>query len=241
MEAPLNPVIDLLTRYSDQVLVGIVGGFVGAVLTTVFRYIHGWFQAGRYRDADFHITATYYVPLELEPGISGQMDPAQLEGKTHVQKIIWLGQEVTLDEFISNTYILREIKSAMNDTKNAGLLLGLLAERAERPLLKKILGYHSAIPANDIVRAYKDYAGVDAEGLVNGIAPPTHEHYSNSPHRRVLRAMFVADRQLNEGLPPKDKIVFPQESQAHRYETLNTLIEDYRKNSERYDRCRAYF
>ncbi len=237
----MNPVIDFLTRYSDQVLVGIVGGFVGALLTTFFRYIHGWIQAGRYRDADFHITATYYVPIESEPALTKQMDASQLEGKTHVQKIIWLGQEISLDEFISNTYILREIKSAMNETKNAGLLLGRLAERAERPLLKKILGYHSAIPSNDIVRAYKEYAGVNSAGLVNGIAPPTHEHYKNSPHRRVLRAMFIADRQLTEGLPPKDNIVFTQEAQAYRYETLNTLIEDYGKNIERYDRCRAYF
>lgn len=237
----MTDILALLTGYSDQIIVGLIGGAVGGGLAELVRYIHGWYQAGRHRGADFHIAATMYTPIDPENPAHHRFKDAAANGKTHIQELIWLGQEIALKDFIPNPYVQREISTAMGKTKNEGLLLGLLPDRALRPLLKKILGHHNSIPANDTVRSFKQYAGIDTSGRIHGIAPPTHEHYEGSAHRRVLRAMFIANSQLENGLPPKDKIHFIQDAHANRYETMIALIAAHKADAARFDSCRAYF
>lgn len=241
METILSGFFDGLTHYSDQVLVGLVAGAVGGGLVEFTRYVKGWYQAGRFRGADFHIAATMYTPIDPSNQAHHRFKGTVAAEKTHIQELIWLGQEIALKDFVSNAYMLREISRAMNRTKDAGLLLGKLPERAERPLLKKIVGYHNAIPANEMVRIFKDNVGTDALGRSHGISPPTHEHYAGSPHRRVLRAMYIADSQLEKGLPPKEKVHFYQGTHANRYETLTNLIAAHRANPAQFESCRAYF
>ncbi len=53
--------------------------------------------------------------------------------------------------------------------------------------------------------------------------------------------MFVADSQLEDGLPPKDNVLFDRDTHAHRYETLRTLIAAYEADQHQFDRCRVYF
>lgn len=232
---------NLFSTYSGEVLAGLVGGTIVAIVSTIARYWRGWYEAGRFRGADFHIAATMYTPIDLENPAHATHRVAAEAGKTHIQELLWLGEEIALSEFLANPYVLNEVSNAMARSKDTGLLLGKLSERAERPLLKKILGFHNRIPATDLVAIYKDAVGKSLDGRVYGIAPPTHEHYAGSPHRRVLRAMFIADSQLRNGLPPKDKIVFPQGTQEHRYASLTTLIEAYQADRKRFANCRAYF
>lgn len=231
----------VLAKYSGEVVAGLAGGAIVAIVSSVGRYVHGWYEAGRFRGADFHIAATMYTPIDLDNPAHVPYRADAEAGKTHIQELLWLGEEIALAEFLTNPYVLNEVTSAMNRARNEGLLLGRLSERAERPLLKKILGYHNRIPATDLVRLYKDTVGKAPDGRVYGIAPPTHEHYPGSPHRRVLRAMFIADSQLRNGLPARDKVVFPQSTQEHRYATLTTLIEAYQADRKRFANCRAYF
>lgn len=223
---------------SDKVLGGAVGGLVVALLGGVARYVMGWYRAGKYQDADFHIAATIYTPLE-----PGNSDHAKglAAGKTHVQELLWLGREVPLSTFLTNPYVLREASTAMGKARGAGILLGTMPERAERPFLKKLLGHHNTIPDTDLVRLFKDRVGRETDGRVQGISPPTHEHYPGSPHRRVIRAMFVADSQLRDTLPERAMVYFRHEGEEHRYDTIQTITRDYRQHPERYDRCRAYF
>lgn len=226
---------------ADKLLAGAVGGVIGVGLKEAAQYVWGWYRAGRHEDAGFHIAATMYPQINpSDPGHQRYL-PALEQGKTHVQELIWLGSEISLSTFITNAYVLRQANSAMSSARNAGLLLDAMPERAERPLLKKIIGYHNAIPANDIVRVYKSHVGVDSVGRVHGISPPTHEHYSGSPHRRVLRAMFVAESQLQNGLPHKTAVHFPRDIHADRYDTLDFLIEEYKVKPERFEACRVYF
>ena len=228
----------VVANSADKVLAGFVGGLVVALFTAIMRYIVGWYQAGKHRDADFHIAATIYTPLDAD-------DPdhaaALSAGKTHVQELLWLGQEVPLSTFLTNAYVLREANAAMSKAHGAGILLGTMPDRAELPFLKKLLGHHNTIPATDLVRLFKKHVEVDADGRVHGISPPTHEHYPGSQHRRVIRAMFIADSQLRDTLPERAKIHFRHEGEEHRYDTIQTITRDYRQKPDRYARCRAYF
>lgn len=226
---------------SGEILAGLVGGAVAAGLTGLGRYYIGWYRAGQFRGADFHIAATFYTPLDAQNPAHARYSAAIAAGKTHVQELIWLGEEIALSEFLENPYVLHEVSEAMGRAKDAGLLLDDLPERASRPLLKKILGYHNRIPATDLVALYKSSVGTASDGRVHGIAPPTHESYAGSPHRRVLRAMFIAQSQLTDGLPPMEAVHFPQEAHKHRYRTLQTLIADYRANPDKFANCRAFF
>lgn len=227
--------------HADKLFAGALGGVVGAGLKESFQYVWGWYRAGRHEDGDVHIAATMYPRIDPnDPGHKRYL-PALEAGKTHVQELLWLGSEVALEDFISNTYVLSQVNSAMAEARNAGLLLGAMPERAQRPLLKKLRGFHSSIPANDIVRAFKAHVGTDAMGRTHGISPPTHEHYPDTPHRRVLRAMFVADSQLANGLPHKTQVHFEDASQAVRYDTIDFLIEEYRVEPSKFDNCRVYF
>ncbi len=226
---------------ANHIFAGVVGGVVGAGLKEAFQYLWGWHRAGRNESADFHIAATLYFRIDPAEPHHAPYLPALQEGKTHVQELIWLGAEVALKDFISNRYVFKQVTSAMSEARNAGLLLGELPERAQRPLLKKIVGYHNSIPANDIVKLLKRHVSTDKLGRVHGISPPTHEHYSESPHRRVLRAMFVADAQLAHGLPPKTHVHFPNSAHGHRYDTLEFLIEEYKVHPDKFVNCRVYF
>ena len=232
---------DILANSSDKILAGLIGGLVVAVFTSVARYIYGWYQAGQYREADIHIAGTMYTRLDPQNPAHAIFQDAMANGKTHVQELLWLSQEIRLSDFLANPYILRTVSRAMSSTRDAGIMLGKMSERTERPLLKKILGLHNTIPATDLVRLYKSTVGTTADGRVVGCSPPTHEQYSGSPHRRVLRAMFVADSQLRDGLPPKEVIHFSATGSGHRYDTISEIIADYRKSPEKYARCRAYF
>ncbi len=233
--------VDWAVNNLDKLVVGAVGGAIGVGLKEAGQYIWGWYRAGRHEDAGFHIAATMYPQINpADPGHQRYL-PALEQGKTHVQELIWLGSEISLNVFLTNAYVLRQTNNAMSGARNAGLLLGTMPERAERPLLKKLVGYHNAIPSNDIVRVFKSHVGTDSVGRVHGISPPTHEHYSGSPHRRVLRAMFVADSQLANGLPHKTSVHFPREIHADRYDTLDFLIEEHQVKPERFEACRVYF
>lgn len=233
--------LGLLGKHSGEVLAGLVGGLIVAVVTGTGRYIRGWYEAGQYKGADFHIAATMYTPIDVsDPAHAAYLEAAKT-GKTHVQELLWLGQEMSLAEFLTNPYVLSEVNNAMGRARGAGLLLDDLPERARQPLLKKILGYHNAIPATDLVNVFKDRVGRAADGRVHGIAPPTHEHYDGAQHRRVLRAMFVADSQLEDGLPPKEQVHFTHPNFANRYQTLETLIAAYRADPQKFRECRAYF
>ena len=223
---------------ADKVLGGAVGGLVVALIGGFLRYAVGWYQAGKHRDADFHIAATIYTLLDADDPRHAQ---ALSAGKTHVQELLWLGQEVPLSTFLTNPYVLREASAAMSKARGAGVLLGTMPDRAERPFLKKVLGHHNTIPATDLVRLYKKHVGFDDDGRVHGISPPTHEHYPDSPHRRVIRAMFIADSQLRDTLPERGSVHFRHEGEEHRYDTIQTITRDYRQNPDRYTRCRAYF
>ncbi len=231
----------LPTGYLGEIIAGVAGGIVGAGLNEVTRYFRGWRQAGLNRGTDFHIAATMYPKIDPNDPSHQRYLPALEQGKTYVQELIWLGREISLTEFTANYYIYRQVISAMDRAKDAGLLLGDLPERAERPLLKKIAGYHNSIPSNDIVRLYKQHVGTSESGRVSGISPPTHEHYSGSPHRRVMRAMFIADSQLKGGIPPKETIHFHKGTHQNRYNTLMFLIEAYNKDPDRFKNCFAYF
>ena len=124
MEANLSRFFDGLTHYSDQVLVGLIAGAVGGGLAEFSRYVKGWYQAGRFRGADFHIAATMYTPIDPSNQAHNRLKGTVAADKTHIQELIWLGQEIALKDFVSNPYMLREISGAMNKTKDAGLLLG---------------------------------------------------------------------------------------------------------------------
>ena len=210
-------------------------------LAGIFRYIRGRQRAGRSEDASFHIAATLYTPIDLSRPEHAPYRQAAAEGKTHVQELFWLGQEIALATFLPNPFVLSEVSNAMDRSKREGLLIGALHEDAERPLLKKILGYHNTVPMTDLVRLYKDHVGRASDGRVFGISPPTCEDYPGSPHRRVLRAMFIADSQLEHGIPPKDNVLFTNGGQQNRHETLTTLIQLYRDNPDKFARCHAYF
>ncbi len=224
-----------------EVIAGLVGGAVVAFLSGIYRYIRGRQQAGRFEDATFHIAATMYTSIDLDRPEHARYAEAAESGKTHVQELIWLGREVALTTFLTNPFVLSEVSGAMDRSKREGLLIGQMHEDAERPLLKKILGYHNSIPATDLVHLFKDNVGKSADGRVYGISPPTSEDYPGSPHRRVLRAMFIADSQLSDGIPAVENVFFRHETQRHRHETLTTLIELYRAKPETFERCRAYF
>ena len=224
-----------------EVLSGIVGGAVVACVSGVYYYIQGWRQAGRSEDASFHIAATLYTPIDLSRPEHGAYGAAVESGKTHVQELLWLGEEVPLSALLQNPFVLSEVSGAMNRSKREGLLIGDMHEDAERPLLKKILGFHNRIPSNDLVALYKRQVGTSSDGRVFGISPPTSEDYPGSPHRRVLRAMFIADSQLRDGIPPKSSVHFSNASQGSRHDTLTALIERYRKDPATFERCRAYF
>ena len=64
----MSDMLGLLTQYSDQILIGLIGGAAGGGIAELTRYIHGWYQAGHHRGADFHIAATMYTPIDLQPG-----------------------------------------------------------------------------------------------------------------------------------------------------------------------------
>jgi hypothetical protein len=237
----IDGIMSLIWEQADRLVAGAVGGIIGVGLKETFQYLWGWYRAGRFESADVHIAATMYPRIDpADPG-HGRYLEALEDGKTHVQELLWLGSEVSLKEFLDNAYVLRQANAAMSRARNAGLLLGDMPERAERPLLKKLVGFHNAIPANDIVRVFKTHVGTDGVGRVHGISPPTHEHYPGSPHRRVLRAMFVADSQLANGLPHKTLVHFPRGIHADRYDTLSFLIDEYKVNPERFEGCRVYF
>lgn len=231
----------VLAASSDKILAGFIGGLVVALLATLGRYIVGWYKAGKYQDADFHIAATLYTPLDEANPDHARYADAMAAGKTHVQEIFWLGQEVPLSQFLTNPYVLSSALTAMGRVRGAGLLLDRMPPRAELPFLKKLLGYHNTIPSTDLVKLYKDSVGREADGRVKGISPPTHEHYPGSQHRRVIRAMFIADSQLSGTLPERSKVYFPFEGAENRYDTIQTLVRDYRQNPKRYHRCQAYF
>lgn len=238
----MSEFLAILAHYSDQIIVGAVGGLFGGAFVEIVRYGQGWLEARGNKGADFHIAATMYTPIDLTNPAHEHFAEAAAAGKTHVQELLWLGHEKALNDFLQNRYVYREVMGAMGRAQKEGLLLGLLPQRAERPLLKKLLGYHNGIPATDLVNIYKDYAGRDAQGRVYGISPPVHEHYPGSPHRRVLRAMFIPDRLLKDGLPPKDKVYFLKPmTHSNRYETVQALINLYRSDPSRFDDCRAYF
>ena len=229
-------------EHLGEILAGLVGGVIVATLTEIVRYIRGRLQAGRNEDACFHIAATMYTPIDLnDPYHAKTYHDALMTGKTHVQELLWLGEEIPLSTFLGNPFVLHEVSRGIDRSKNEGLLLGKLHEDAERPLLKQILGYHNRIPATDLVRLYKTRVGTTSDGRVFGISPPTSEDYAGSKHRRVLRAMFVAESQLTNGIPDKEKVYFANGEQAHRHDTLTTLIDVHRKNPHKFDRCRAYF
>ena len=237
----LDQISDWLLSHVGEVIAGIVGGAVVAFLTGIFRYIRGRQRAGRSEDASFHIAATLYTPIDLARPEHAHYREAVAQGKTHVQELLWLGEEVALATFLPNPFVLSEVSNAMDRSKREGLLLGDLHEDAERPLLKKILGYHNTIPMTDLVHLYKNNVGRTADGRVFGISPPTCEDYPGSPHRRVLRAMFIADSQLAYGIPPRDSVLFINDGQQNRHATLTTLIQLYRDNPDAFARCRAYF
>ncbi len=237
----LETIVDWLLGHVGEVIAGIVGGAVVAFLTGLFRYIRGRQRAGRSEDASFHIAATLYTPIDLTKPEHAQYSLAASEGKTHVQELLWLGEEIALATFLPNPFVLSEVSSAMDRSRREGLLIGQLHEDAERPLLKKILGYHNTIPMTDLVYLYKDHVGRASDGRVFGISPPTCEDYPGSPHRRVLRAMFIADSQLAHGIPAKEFVHFTNGGQQNRHETLTTLIQLYRDKPEVFARCRAYF
>ncbi len=231
----------ILSNSADKVLAGFVGGLVVAVFTAALRYWLGRRRAGRMEDADFHIAATLYTPLDAADPAHARYADAMAAGKTHVQELLWLGPEVPLVQFLANPYVLHQASRAMGRVRGAGVLLGVMPEMAERPFLKKLLGHHNTIPATDLVRLYKDSVGTAADGRVHGISPPTHENYPGSPHRRVIRAMFVADGQMDAPLPERGAVHFPYPGAENRYDTLQTIIRDYRQDPDRYAACRAYF
>ncbi|MEO0730951.1 MAG: hypothetical protein AAFY64_11260 [Pseudomonadota bacterium] len=234
-------IVSFLSSNASEVLAGLVGGLVVAGLTGLYRRLHGWYVAGRHKGSTFHIAGTFYTALDPNRPDHARYADAIAEGKTHVQELIWLGPERALAEFVPNAYVLNCVTTAMDRAKGAGILIGKIKPRAERPLLKSILGHHNTIPATDLVRLYKQTVGVTSDGRVHGIAPPTHESYAGSQHRRVLRAMFVSDSQLAGHIPPKAAVHFPTSAHANRYETLVEIIRDYHATPQRYNACRAYF
>jgi len=230
-----------ITEQSNQLVAGLIGGTVGAGLSGFTRYVAGWHRAKRNRGEAFHIAATTYP--RIDPGNIAHAPylPALAAGKTHVQQMVWLGAEVDLKTFLANPYVCREVLRSMSRVCNAGLLIGEIAVAAERQLLKKLVGYHNSIPRNDNVLAFKAHVGCDAHGRVHGISPPTHEHYAGSPHRRVLRAMFIANSQLANGIPPIEQVHVARDSHANRHATVSFLIDAYRRAPERFEDCRVYF
>lgn len=234
-------VLPYLVGMGDNILSGLIGGVVGAGLKEAMDYIWGWRMAGNNRSADFHIAATMYPEINLNDPAHKDYWAGLDQGKTHAQELIWLSGEVSLQTLLTNRYLYRQVTAAMNYAKDAGILLGAMPERAERPLLKKVSGFHSNIPNNGIVQLYKRHVGVPDGGRVLGISPPTHEHYEGSPHRRTLRAMFIADSQIEAGLPPKDKVFFRKETHGTRYKTLKTIIEDYKGDPGKYKNVRVFF
>lgn len=234
--------LTILQGSTDKIIAGLIGGLAAALFTALFRFVIGWYRAGQNVDGGFHIAATLYTPLDpSNDGQRARYPEAFEDGKTHIQELIWLGGEVPLSGLLTNDYVFRMVVSAMGRAKNAGILLGKMPERAERPMLKQIIGAHNLIPANDIVRVYKAQIGTESDGRIYGISPPTHERYDGSPHRRVLRAMFVADSQLSGGLPPKEKVWFRNSDHSYRYDTVRTIIAEHRQKPERFARCRAWF
>ncbi len=233
--------LGMLANFGGNIVTGIVGGIIGAGLNEASRYFWGWRQAKNNKGADYHITGTMYARIHPDDPAHKRFLPALEQGKTHVQELIWLGGEVPLDGFLSNRYLYRQVLGAMGRVQDAGLLMGVLPKDVERQLLKKTIGYHNLVPNTVIVNIYRKNVGVAEGQRVKGISPPTYEHYDGSPHRRVLRSMFIADSQLENGLPPKDKVHFPEQTHAHRYETLTTIIEDYRKDPAKYHAAHAFF
>ncbi len=222
-------------------LSGVAGGVIGAGLKEITQYLWGWHQAGQNKGADFHIAGTMYPKIDPNDPTHKNYLHALSEGKTHVQEMIWLGGEINLETFLGNHYLHRKVQNAMAKAKDAGILIGTMPERAERPLLKKIVGHHNTIPNNSVVQIFKKHVGMSDQGRVSGICPPTHEHYAGSHHRRVMRAMFVADRQLEIGLPEKSKILFLRDSHANRYETIMTIHKEYHQNPEKFKAARVHF
>ncbi len=233
--------LGMLANFGGNIVTGIVGGIIGAGLNEATRYFWGWRQTKNNKGADYHITATMYSRIDPNDPAHKEFLPALEAGKTHVQELIWLGGEVPLEAFLSNRYLYRQVLAAMARVKDAGLLMGVLPKDVERQLLKKTVGYHNLIPNNVIVNIFRRHVGSGDMQRVKGISPPTYEHYDGSPHRRVLRSMFIANSQIENGLPPKDKVHFPADTHAHRYETLTTIIEDYNKDQEKYRSARAFF
>lgn len=234
---------DFLSNYLSEIIAGVTGGLVGAGLNEAARYVVGWRNAGQNKGADFHIAATMYPAINPDEPTHQAYLPALEDGKTHVQELLWLGSEIPLHVFLSNRYIYHQAISAMSGAKNAGLLLGEMPEKAERQIVKKIIGYHNSIPNNSIVQYYREHISGSRTARIKGISPPTHEHYDGSAHRKVLRAMFIADKQLKNGLPPEDKIYFGREGRAlgNRYKTLTFLINEYHKNPELFQDTHVYF
>ncbi|MGI9426522.1 MAG: hypothetical protein ACR2PA_25305 [Hyphomicrobiaceae bacterium] len=225
-----------------EVIGGLIGGAIAAMLLGTVRYFRGWYDAGQFRGADFHIAATMYTRID-DPDLSdADRARAVRAKKSYVQELLWLGEEAPLSDLLTNPYVLRQVSNAMGRARNEGLLLGAIHERVELFLMKKIIGYHNRIPKSDLTDAYKRHVGAGAGERVHGIAPPTHEHYRGSQHRRVLRAMFIADSQLQAGqLPAKEDIYFKTGGQGNRYDTIAAITAAYHENPERFARCQAYF
>ncbi len=233
--------IDLAREHALDLTAGAVGGLIGGSVVASMRYLAGWRRAKLNLGSEFHIAATLYVPVETGQGHDRRHQLAQAHGKQFIQELYFLGPEIALSDFLTNPYILSRVEAAMNAAKNEGLLIGGLEEDCERPLLKKIAGYHATIPASEIVTYCKRFLGQDVHGMTHGIAPPTHENYPGSPHRRVLRALFISEHQLTDGLPPLEHVFFENDQHQHRYQTLATLITLYRDNPERFARCHTRF
>lgn len=234
---------EFFTDFPGEIIAGVVGGIVGAGLNEAFQYVKGWYETGQNKGAHFHIAATMYPEINPNDSTHQAYLPALEEGKTHVQELLWLGSEVSLDVFLTNRYLYSQVSSAMSKAKDAGLLLGKMSKSAERQIVKKIIGYHNSIPNNVIVQNYREHITGSSTARIRGISPPTHEHYKGSAHRKVLRAMFVADQQLQNGLPPEDKIYAgrPGRGLGNRYKTLTFLIDAYHKNPDLFKDTHAYF
>ena len=191
--------------HADKLFAGALGGVVGAGLKESFQYFWGWYRAGRHESGDFHIAATMYPRINPKDPGHKRYWPALEDGKTHAQELIWLGSEVALESFLSNKYVLRQANIAMGNATNAGLLLGTMPRTRRTPAAEETQRVSQLDPRQ---RYRADFQG-----------PCRHRRRRPHPwhlttdtralpritrHRRVLRAMFIADAQLTHGLPPKD-------------------------------------
>lgn len=243
------PTRDDAAASGGDILLGVVGGIVAAVLTWLFHQAWGYWQAHRNHEADFHVTATYYADIDRDDprilslpdasrdAVRARIDAGELK---YIQEIIWLGPEVRLSELFDNPWQHRRVVSQMQSTVGGAWLVRGLPDTIERPLFKKIVGFHNRIVPNDRVRLLKLALGTLPNGLISGISPPTYENKDDDRfHRRVMRAMFIGQSQLEEKLPPKDQVYFHIPTHADRYDTLLAIKNEYAKEDELADRLRA--